>query len=152
MDIKNAEKAPFSDEPPSIERLNLIDKDWHPLTLTEIRNQSQGRIVRIYTDGVFDLFHHGHAQQLRQIKQLIPNSYLIAGGLPHLLLINLDFLVCSDEDTLKYKYGSTVMTTTERCELVSHCRYVDEVHRSPPFFPTIEFVDSLKVGLKKLLL
>jgi bifunctional ADP-heptose synthase (sugar kinase/adenylyltransferase) len=92
MDIKSLEKAPFYDESPCIKRLNSINKDWHPLKLTEIRNQNQKRIVRIYADGVFDLFHHGHAEQLRQIKQLTPNSYLIVGGLSHLLLVYLDFL------------------------------------------------------------
>lgn len=37
------------------------------------------------------------------------------------------------------------MTTNERCEVVADCRYVDEVYKSPPFYPTIAFVDSLKV-------
>uniref|UniRef100_A0A7E4W052 choline-phosphate cytidylyltransferase n=1 Tax=Panagrellus redivivus TaxID=6233 RepID=A0A7E4W052_PANRE len=90
---------------------------WEARTLCEIEASD----LRIYTDGVYDLFHPGHVKQLYQAKTAFPNVYLI-GCLP-------------------------IMSTAERVEMVKQCKYVDEVMATPCFFPTITFVNDLKVDL-----
>ena len=51
--------------------------------------------------------------------------------------------VNSDEDLIKTK-GPTIMTCEERAEVISHCKFVDEIVPNIVYTPTIELVDSLK--------
>ncbi|KAF8553611.1 hypothetical protein OG21DRAFT_1584724 [Imleria badia] len=89
------------------------------------------RPVRIFADGVYDLFHFGHALQLRQAKLSFPKVYLLVG-------------VNTDEDVAAYK-ARCVLTHQERCEAVRHCRWVDEVIPDCPWILDAAFLDKWKI-------
>ena len=65
-----------------------------------------------YTSGVYDLFHIGHLNLLRNAKAMCDK--LVVG-------------VTTDELMAEYKKHKTIIPFTERCEIVRAIQYVDAV-------------------------
>ncbi|EDV28397.1 uncharacterized protein TRIADDRAFT_19304, partial [Trichoplax adhaerens] len=89
------------------------------------------RPVRIYANGVFDVFHIGHMNALKQAKNFFPNVYLMVG--------------VYNDNIAHYKKGFTVLTQSERYESLIHCRYVDEVVTDAPLAVTPEFMEEYHI-------
>ena len=96
------------------------------------------RPIRVYADGVFDLFHIGHMRALQQAKtafaHLAPNN-------PRVELV---VGVTGDTETHKRK-GLTVLSARERAESVRHCTWVDEVVPDCPWIVTTDFLEKHKI-------
>jgi len=82
--------------------------------------------VRVYADGVFDMYHIGHAKVLEQAKRLFKHTYLIVGVSP--------------DKEVNEKKGKIVMSEFERVEILKHCKWVDEVICPCPWVITIDFL------------
>lgn len=82
--------------------------------------------IRVWIDGCFDLMHWGHANAIRQAKELC--DYLVVG-------------VHSDADILRHK-GPPVMTEQERYRAVRACKWVDEVVEAAPYVTELSVLDT----------
>jgi len=119
---KNAGPAPFFDSN------DYGDDDYVRVTREEAM---AGHPCRVYADGVYDVFHSGHARQLMQAKNFFPNVTLMVG--------------CSN-DTLTHKMkGKTVCTDEERYEALRHCKYVDIIIPDAPWSYSKEFFNKYKI-------
>lgn len=118
-------------EEAKLERDNI---DYSVRVTKEMAEKGEApRRVRVYADGIYDLFHQGHARQMMQAKNIFPKSevYLMVG-------------CCNDQLTHSMK-GKTVMSDTERYEAIRHCRYVDEVIVDAPWVLSEEFLKQHKI-------
>jgi choline-phosphate cytidylyltransferase len=84
-------------------------------------------VLRVYTDGVWDVLHPGHVALFKTIKtDMFPNDVFLIVG-------------CAGDETCTRK-GETVMTTTERVAMVTQCRYVDMVVSDCPWSIDADFM------------
>ena len=90
-------------------------------------------MCRVYIDGIFDLFHRGHLESLKQAKQIEKNTHLIVG-------------VISDEVAKDYK-RIPVISHEDRLEIIKNLSIVDEVIENPPLVITKEFVKINNIDL-----
>jgi ethanolamine-phosphate cytidylyltransferase len=92
----------------------LLDSD----ELQEALQRADGKPVRIFVEGAFDLMHYGHANAFRQARSL--GTYLVAG-------------VNSSESIEACKGAAPIMSDDERVAVVSSCKWVDEVIPRTPY-------------------
>ena len=88
---------------------------------------------RVYIDGIFDLFHRGHIESLKQAKNICDNVYLMVG-------------VISDQDANNYK-RMPIINEDDRAELLRSVNIVDEVLTNVPLSVTKEFIELNNIDL-----
>mmetsp|Transcript_2621 Transcript_2621/g.7856 ORF Transcript_2621/g.7856 Transcript_2621/m.7856 type:complete len:283 (+) Transcript_2621:74-922(+) len=86
--------------------------------------------VIVWADGCYDMMHFGHANSLRQAKEM--GDYLIVG-------------VHSDAEIARHK-GPPVMREHERYEAVRACKWVDEVVEAAPYITDLDFIAKYDVA------
>lgn len=97
-----------------------------PKKIIKYKEISPGIYNRVWFDGCFDMMHYGHANALRQAKEM--GDYLVVG-------------VHSDEDITKHK-GPPVTTEDERYLAVEACKWVDEVVKGAPYVTQLSLMDE----------
>ncbi len=106
----------------------IFNRDMDGLLAGKLSNTvSDGRYHIGYVTGVFDLFHIGHLNLLRNCKARC--HYLVAG-------------VLTDELTEQDKHKRPFIPFEERMEIVKQCKYVDRVI-------TVDFHNTNKVDAWK---
>ena len=89
--------------------------------------------MKVYCDGVFDLFHSGHVRHFKLIKETYPGCHLVVG-------------IMADIDAENYK-RIPIYKQEDRYLLVSSCRYVDDVVEGCPLFTEQSFIDDHGIDL-----
>ncbi|ETO19585.1 hypothetical protein RFI_17648 [Reticulomyxa filosa] len=101
-----------------------------------------GRPVRIYLDGCWDVMHSGHYNAIRQAKlySITKKKKIKIKGLGDILIVG----VHSDKEIARNK-REPVMNDEERMAMVRACKWTDEVVFDVPYSPTVELLDSSQV-------
>lgn len=89
--------------------------------------------MKIYTDGVYDLFHRGHLESFKVIHQLYPNCKLVVG-------------VVSDADCSSYK-RKPIINEANRVEILRAIHYIDDIIFPAPLVISQEFIQQHGIDL-----
>ena len=89
--------------------------------------------MRVYIDGIFDLFHYGHLESFRKCKELDLDIYLIVG-------------IIGDDVAENYK-RRPIIEEKHRYEIIKNIKYVDEIIENPPLILTKEFMEKNNIDL-----
>ena len=87
--------------------------------------------TRVYMDGVFDLFHVGHVESIKQMREM--GTTIIIG-------------VVSDEDAISYK-RKPIISQEHRCQMIEQCKYVDEIIFPSPLIVTKKFLNDHNIDV-----
>jgi choline-phosphate cytidylyltransferase len=90
-------------------------------------------MLRIYTDGVYDLFHRGHLESFKEIKKRHPHSKIIVG-------------LISDVACSSYK-RTPFIKQEDRYEILKAIRYIDEVIFPAPLIIEQDFIHEHHLDL-----
>ena len=86
---------------------------------------------KVYMDGIFDLFHVGHVEAIKKMKEF--GSYILVG-------------VVSDDDATDYK-RAPIINELHRVEMIKQCKYVDKVIFPCPMSVTQEFMKDNNIDV-----
>ena len=88
-------------------------------------------MTRVYTDMVADLFHYGHIEFLKRVKEL--GDYVLVG-------------IVADDVASAHK-RTPIQTMEERILSVAACRYVDEVIPNAPWVFNPAWIERYSIDL-----
>ena len=101
--------------------------------------------MRVYLDGVFDLYHRGHLESFKTIKSKEFFNYLKTNDF-------FDGKICliigvvSDKDCESYK-RKPIIREEDRVELLRYNSIVDEIIFPCPLIITKEFINKHKIDM-----
>eukprot|EP00298_Acanthocystis_sp_HF-20_P014606 c20839_g1_i1.p2 GENE.c20839_g1_i1~~c20839_g1_i1.p2 ORF type:complete len:464 (-),score=227.77 c20839_g1_i1:2271-3629(-) len=111
-----------------VEELQLKLDEKREEEENEENKNSDKKEVRVFMDGVFDIFHYGHMNAFRQGHAL--GTFLLVG-------------INSSESVERCKGSLPVMSDEEREMTVKGCKWVDEIIPKSPYIMTEEYLDYL---------
>ena len=90
--------------------------------------------MNVYMDGVFDMFHRGHLEAIKKVRQ--------EAGIDGKVIIG----VVSDKDAYSYK-RIPIINEIDRVEIVSNIKDVDRVIFPCPMSTTKKFIEEHNIDL-----
>jgi len=89
--------------------------------------------MNIYTDGVYDIFHRGHIESFKTIKEMYPHCRLIVG-------------VVNDRDSAGYK-RLPVYEEDDRYTIIENIKFVDKIIKNAPLVIDHDFIRDNEIDL-----